>query len=96
MPPEKQKQRAVRRFARAARFVLRWAQRRKAPPESAPPRAAEWVVCMKIKAAVFDIDGTLVPYGAPGPGQAAVQALRELAQSGVAVVIATGRARIFD
>ena len=39
--------------------------------------AAEWVVCMKIKAAVFDIDGTLVPYGAPGPGQAAVQALRE-------------------
>ena len=26
---------------------------------------------MKIKAAVFDIDGTLVPYGAPGPGQAA-------------------------
>ena len=33
---------------------------------------------MKIKAAVFDIDGTLVPYGAPGPGQAAVQALREL------------------
>lgn len=48
---------------------------------------------MKIKAAVFDIDGTLVPYGAPGPGQAAVQALRELAQSGVAVVIATGRAR---
>lgn len=48
---------------------------------------------MKIKAAVFDIDGTLVPYGAPGPGQASVQALRELAQSGVAVVIATGRAR---
>ena len=48
---------------------------------------------MKIKAAVFDIDGTLVPDGAPGPGQAAVQALRELAQSGVAVVIATGRAR---
>ncbi|MFR5629318.1 MAG: HAD family hydrolase, partial [Ruthenibacterium lactatiformans] len=48
---------------------------------------------MKIKAAVFDIDGTLVPYGAPGPSQAAVQALRELAQSGVAVVIATGRAR---
>ena len=48
---------------------------------------------MKIKAAVVDIDGTLVPYGAPGPGQAAVQALRELAQSGVAVVIATGRAR---
>ena len=36
------------------------------------------VVCMKIKAAVFDIDGTLVPYGSPGPGQAAVQALREL------------------
>ena len=35
---------------------------------------------MKIKAAVFDIDGTLVPYGAPGPGQAAVQALRELAE----------------
>ncbi|MFR1785548.1 MAG: hypothetical protein ACLSWY_05900 [Ruthenibacterium lactatiformans] len=30
---------------------------------------------MKIKAAVFDIDGTLVPYGAPGPSQAA-QALR--------------------
>ena len=48
---------------------------------------------MKIKAAVFDIDGALVPDGAPGPGQAAVQALRELAQSGVAVVIATGRAR---
>ena len=48
---------------------------------------------MKIKAAVFDIDGTLVPYGAPGPSQAAVQALRELEQSGVAVVIATGRAR---
>ena len=42
---------------------------------------------------MFDIDGTLVPYGAPGPSQAAVQALRELAQSGVAVVIATGRAR---
>ena len=45
-----------------------------ARPESAPPRAAEWMVCMKIKAAVFDIDGTLVPYGAPGPSPATAQA----------------------
>ena len=48
---------------------------------------------MKIKAAVFDIDGTLVPYGAPGPSPATAQALRALAQSGVSVMIATGRAR---
>lgn len=48
---------------------------------------------MRIKAAVFDIDGTLVPRGQGIPSPATVQALRALSQSGVAVIIATGRAR---
>lgn len=48
---------------------------------------------MRIKAAVFDIDGTLVPRGQGSPSPAAVRALRALSQNGVAVIIATGRAR---
>lgn len=48
---------------------------------------------MRIKAAVFDIDGTLVPRGQGVPSPATVRALRALSQSGVAVIIATGRAR---
>lgn len=48
---------------------------------------------MRIKAAVFDIDGTLVPRGRGVPSPATAQALHALSQSGVAVIIATGRAR---
>ncbi len=48
---------------------------------------------MHIKAALFDIDGTLVPHGRGVPSPATVRALRALSQSGVAVIIATGRAR---
>lgn len=48
---------------------------------------------MRIRAAVFDIDGTLVPRGRGVPSPATVRALRALSQSGVAVIIATGRAR---
>ena len=48
---------------------------------------------MRMKAAIFDIDGTLVPRGQGGPSPATVRALQALSQSGVAVIIATGRAR---
>ena len=48
---------------------------------------------MHIKAAIFDIDGTLVPRGRGVPSPATVRALQALSQSGVAVIIATGRAR---
>lgn len=48
---------------------------------------------MHIRAAVFDIDGTLVPRGQGTPSAATVRALSALSQSGVAVIIATGRAR---
>lgn len=48
---------------------------------------------MDIKAAVFDIDGTLVPHGMRRPSPETESALRALSQSGVRVIIATGRAR---
>ncbi len=48
---------------------------------------------MGIRAAVFDIDGTLVPRGQGMPSPATVRALSALSRSGVAVIIATGRAR---
>lgn len=48
---------------------------------------------MGIRAAVFDIDGTLVPRGRGVPSPATVQALEALSRAGVAVIIATGRAR---
>ena len=45
-----------------------------------------------IKAAVFDIDGTLVQRGAGGLTPRTRQALEALRQKGVALVVATGRA----
>ncbi len=48
---------------------------------------------MKIKAAIFDVDGTLVPHGAYGPGERNIEALRALQAKGIAVIIASGRAR---
>lgn len=48
---------------------------------------------MNIKAAVFDIDGTLVARGHSAPGNKTAAAIKELANSGVAIIIATGRAR---
>lgn len=48
---------------------------------------------MEIRAAIFDIDGTLVPRGQGVPGPATVRAVEALSRAGVAVVIATGRAR---
>lgn len=47
---------------------------------------------MQIKAAVFDIDGTLVPVGASAPSARTLAALCALRQRGVAVILATGRA----
>ena len=47
---------------------------------------------MNIKAAIFDIDGTLLPFGAAQPSAATVKALKELRKKGIAVIIATGRA----
>lgn len=46
---------------------------------------------MQYKAAIFDIDGTLVQIGESAPAPATVQALRSLQQRGVKLVIATGR-----
>lgn len=48
---------------------------------------------MNIRAAVFDVDGTLVPHGAAGPSEGTVAALRALQEKGIPVVIASGRAR---
>ena len=47
----------------------------------------------QIKAAIFDIDGTLVPFGAHAPGERTLCALRRLRQNGVHIIVATGRAR---
>lgn len=48
---------------------------------------------MKIKAAVFDIDGTLVARGQKAPSTATAEAVKALAKQGVKIIIATGRAR---
>lgn len=48
---------------------------------------------MDIRAAVFDVDGTLIPHGARGPSAATVSALRALQEKHIPVVIASGRAR---
>ena len=45
----------------------------------------------EIKAAFFDIDGTLLPFGAGQLPQSTVQALAALRQRGVGVYLATGR-----
>lgn len=47
---------------------------------------------MQLEAAVFDIDGTLVPKGSTAPGERTVKAIQRLQQRGVAIIIATGRA----
>ncbi|MEG2931485.1 MAG: HAD family hydrolase, partial [Ruthenibacterium sp.] len=47
---------------------------------------------MKIKACVFDIDGTLVPFGSAAPTARTVAALRAAQKKGICVMIATGRA----
>lgn len=47
---------------------------------------------MDIKACIFDIDGTLVPFGWDAPGAATLEALRTAQQRGVKIIIATGRA----
>ncbi|MEA5050827.1 MAG: HAD family hydrolase [Oscillospiraceae bacterium] len=46
---------------------------------------------MRCKAAVFDIDGTLIPLGAAAASTATCRALAEARRAGVTVVIATGR-----
>jgi len=48
---------------------------------------------MKIRAAIFDVDGTLVPHGAPCPSAATVSALRALQEKHIPIIIASGRAR---
>lgn len=48
---------------------------------------------MRIRAAVFDVDGTLVPHGAPCPSEATAAALRALQEKHIPVIIASGRAR---
>ena len=48
---------------------------------------------MKCKAAIFDIDGTLVPVGSAKPSARTVKALHALQQKGVILIIATGRAQ---
>lgn len=48
---------------------------------------------MKIRAAVFDVDGTLVPHGASGPSAATALALCALQEKHIPVIIASGRAR---
>lgn len=47
---------------------------------------------MNVKAAIFDIDGTLLPAGAAQLNRRTVRALRALQAQGTLVVIATGRA----
>ncbi len=47
---------------------------------------------MKCKACVFDIDGTLVAKGAPGPSPRTLDALKALSDAGTALIVATGRA----
>ncbi len=47
---------------------------------------------MNMKAAIFDIDGTLLPYGAAHPSPATTKALKALRKKGITVIIATGRA----
>lgn len=47
---------------------------------------------MQIKAAIFDIDGTLVSVGSNAPSERTLAALRALQQAGVRVIVATGRA----
>lgn len=46
-----------------------------------------------IKAAVFDIDGTLLPHGEAAPSQKTFAAIDALRKKGIKVIIATGRAQ---
>lgn len=46
---------------------------------------------MRCKAAVFDIDGTLVCEGRQGPDEQTLRAVRGLQQAGISVAVATGR-----
>ena len=47
---------------------------------------------MNLKAAIFDIDGTLLPVGAPCLSARTLRALRALQAQGTLVIVATGRA----
>ncbi|MEG2672556.1 MAG: HAD family hydrolase [Ruthenibacterium sp.] len=47
---------------------------------------------MEIKAAIFDIDGTLLPHELDVPSAKTMKALADLRTAGVVVIIATGRA----
>lgn len=47
---------------------------------------------MEIKAAIFDIDGTLLPRGEAAPSKRTVKAIRALQAKGTKIIIATGRA----
>jgi Cof subfamily protein (haloacid dehalogenase superfamily) len=88
-----QKQRGVRRFSfhPLPRRLFRARIKRKMWKTDAV-RYGERKRVMKIKAAVFDIDGTLLPHGKLRVSPAVIQALNELRRQGVVVVIATGRA----
>lgn len=46
-----------------------------------------------IKAAFFDLDGTLVPYGEPGMSAKLREDLFELRRRGIKIILATGRGR---
>lgn len=46
---------------------------------------------MDIKAAIFDIDGTLVPYGQQDIAAATIAQLKEWKQRGIKIMVATGR-----
>lgn len=46
-----------------------------------------------IKAAFFDLDGTLVPYGQPGMSEQLREDLFELRRRGIKIVLATGRGK---
>lgn len=46
-----------------------------------------------IKAAFFDLDGTLVPYGEPGMSAQLREDLLELRRRGIVIVLATGRGK---
>ena len=46
-----------------------------------------------IKAAFFDLDGTLVPYGEPGMTAQLRKDLLELRRRGIMIILATGRGK---
>ncbi|MEG1699617.1 MAG: HAD hydrolase family protein, partial [Oscillospiraceae bacterium] len=47
---------------------------------------------MQYTAAIFDIDGTLLPKGDKAPSLALQNAIKALQDDGICVIIATGRA----